>query len=197
MVKRWQWPINVVHRKSFLMPLTKVKLSSQTQNFLFSPFFSFWLFVPYLWLKNLRGNHNFHLHDAKYSEVKIKRGCLLHGQQMISIFRKCLKQQHETMIWKWETNSWGKNCRGRASIPTHNTTFILKKVMLVSKSTVDFRSCSRSRLLAGKLFCWQKRKILLESTVRSMQDFKHVLNKESVLETFPAWEAFTSQNNAQ
>ncbi len=31
-------------------------------------------------------------------------------------------------------------------------TFILKKVMLVRRSTVDFRSCSRSGLLAGKLF---------------------------------------------
>lgn len=32
-------------------------------------------------------------------------------------------------------------------------TFMRKKVMLVSRSTVDFRSCSRSGLLAGKLFC--------------------------------------------
>lgn len=32
-------------------------------------------------------------------------------------------------------------------------TFILKKVMLVRRSTVDFRSCRRSLLLAGKLFC--------------------------------------------
>lgn len=31
--------------------------------------------------------------------------------------------------------------------------FILKKVMLVRRSTVDFRSCSRALLLAGKLFC--------------------------------------------
>lgn len=31
-------------------------------------------------------------------------------------------------------------------------TFILKKVMLVRRSTVDFRSCSRSLLLAGKWF---------------------------------------------
>lgn len=30
-----------------------------------------------------------------------------------------------------------------------------------------------------------------------MQGFKHVLNKETVLETFPAQEACTSQNNAQ
>lgn len=30
-----------------------------------------------------------------------------------------------------------------------------------------------------------------------MQSFKHVLNKESVLETFSAQEAYTSQNNAQ
>jgi len=31
-------------------------------------------------------------------------------------------------------------------------TFILKKVMLVRRSTVDLRSCKRSLLLAGKLF---------------------------------------------
>lgn len=32
-------------------------------------------------------------------------------------------------------------------------TFILKKVILVKRSTVDLRSCSLSGLLAGKLFC--------------------------------------------
>lgn len=31
-------------------------------------------------------------------------------------------------------------------------TFILKKVILVKRSTVDLRSCSLSGLLAGKLF---------------------------------------------
>lgn len=31
-------------------------------------------------------------------------------------------------------------------------TFILKKVMLVRRSTVDFKSCRRSLLLAGKWF---------------------------------------------
>lgn len=35
-------------------------------------------------------------------------------------------------------------------------TFMRKKVMLVSRSTVDLRSCSRSGLLAGKLFCWDQ-----------------------------------------
>lgn len=40
-------------------------------------------------------------------------------------------------------------------------TFILKKVILVRRSTVDLRSCSLSGLLAGKLFCSQaKRKTL-------------------------------------
>lgn len=34
-------------------------------------------------------------------------------------------------------------------------TFILKKVILVRRSTVDLRSCSLSGLLAGKLFCSQ------------------------------------------
>lgn len=38
-----------------------------------------------------------------------------------------------------------------------SSTFIRKKVMLVSKSTVDFKSCSRSGLLAGKLFWKGKR----------------------------------------
>lgn len=37
--------------------------------------------------------------------------------------------------------------------PSLCLTFILKKVMLVSKSTVDFKSWSRSGLPAGKLFC--------------------------------------------
>lgn len=37
-------------------------------------------------------------------------------------------------------------------------TFILKKVILVRRSTVDLRSCSRSGLLAGKLFCSQTKK---------------------------------------
>lgn len=35
-------------------------------------------------------------------------------------------------------------------------TFIRKKVMLVRRSTVDLRSCRRSGLLAGKLFCWPR-----------------------------------------
>lgn len=35
-------------------------------------------------------------------------------------------------------------------------TFILKKVILVRRSTVDLRSCSLSGLLAGKLFCRKK-----------------------------------------
>lgn len=34
-------------------------------------------------------------------------------------------------------------------------TFILKKVMLVRRSTVDLRSWRRALLLAGKLFCRQ------------------------------------------
>lgn len=38
-----------------------------------------------------------------------------------------------------------------------SNTFIRKKVMLVSKSTVDLRSCSLSGLLAGKLFCQRGR----------------------------------------
>lgn len=37
-------------------------------------------------------------------------------------------------------------------------TFILKNVMLVSRSTVDLRSCNLSGLLAGKLFCYRKDK---------------------------------------
>lgn len=36
---------------------------------------------------------------------------------------------------------------------TDGDTFILKKVILVRRSTVDLRSCSLSGLLAGKLFC--------------------------------------------
>lgn len=36
-------------------------------------------------------------------------------------------------------------------------TFILKKVILVRRSTVDLRSCSLSGLLAGKLFCTKKK----------------------------------------
>lgn len=50
-------------------------------------------------------------------------------------------------------------------------TFILKKVILVRRSTVDFRSCSLSELLAGKLFCKfekikpkQKKKTLSHNT---------------------------------
>lgn len=39
-----------------------------------------------------------------------------------------------------------------------DSTFILKKVILVRRSTVDLRSCSLSGLLAGKLFCSQTEK---------------------------------------
>lgn len=42
---------------------------------------------------------------------------------------------------------WGDTCWAQAP------TFMRKKVMLVSRSTVDLRSCRRSGLLAGKLFC--------------------------------------------
>lgn len=42
--------------------------------------------------------------------------------------------------------------------PSSSFTFILKKVMLVSKSTVDFKSWSRSGLPAGKLFCCKSSK---------------------------------------
>lgn len=42
--------------------------------------------------------------------------------------------------------------------PSSSLTFILKKVMLVSKSTVDFKSWSRSGLPAGKLFYCQSSK---------------------------------------
>lgn len=43
-------------------------------------------------------------------------------------------------------------------------TFILKKVILVRRSTVDLRSCSLSGLLAGKLFCSKtERKIYSET----------------------------------
>jgi len=54
--------------------------------------------------------------------------------------------------------------RGSGSMPEgqgkqgSSNTFIRKKVMLVSKSTVDLRSWSRSGLLAGKLFCQRGRK---------------------------------------
>lgn len=44
-------------------------------------------------------------------------------------------------------------CGETESTVAWDVTFILKKVMLVSRSTVDFRSCSLSGLLAGKLFC--------------------------------------------
>lgn len=44
-----------------------------------------------------------------------------------------------------------------------SSTFIRKKVMLVSKSTVDLRSCSRSGLLAGKLFWEGKRGVALKT----------------------------------
>lgn len=37
-------------------------------------------------------------------------------------------------------------------------TFILKKVMLVSRSTVDLRSWRRALSVAGKLFCRRKKK---------------------------------------
>lgn len=39
-----------------------------------------------------------------------------------------------------------------------DSTFILKKVILVRRSTVDFRSWSLSGLLAGKLFYSRKEK---------------------------------------
>lgn len=53
------------------------------------------------------------------------------------------------MLWLWFTYLNTEPCKGR------DGTFILKKVMLVRRSTVDFRSCSLSGLLAGKLFCNQ------------------------------------------
>lgn len=46
----------------------------------------------------------------------------------------------------------------KLQLPGGANTFIRKKVMLVSKSTVDLRSCSRSGLLAGKLFWGRKKK---------------------------------------
>lgn len=45
-----------------------------------------------------------------------------------------------------------KNKRREEEEEGRDGTFILKKVMLVSRSTVDLRSCSLSGLLAGKLF---------------------------------------------
>lgn len=41
-----------------------------------------------------QGKNSFHLQYAKYSEVETKCGCLLHGQQMISIFLKCIKHNN-------------------------------------------------------------------------------------------------------
>lgn len=40
-----------------------------------------------------QGKNNFYLHDAKHSEIEIKCGCLLHSQQMISIFPEVSKAQ--------------------------------------------------------------------------------------------------------
>lgn len=66
---------------------------------------------------------------------------------------------------KQNTNVPSKSILGQFKTNMLNTrytrrdsTFILKKVILVRRSTVDLRSCSLSGLLAGKLFCSQTEK---------------------------------------
>ena len=54
--------------------------------------------------------------------------------------------------WFWFSMSLWPGPQPSTAQPSSSLTFILKKVMLVSKSTVDFKSWSRSGLPAGKLF---------------------------------------------
>lgn len=60
--------------------------------------------------------------------------------------------------WFLASMSWGQVPSLAPPSPNSSLTFIRKKVMLVSKSTVDFKSWSRSGLPAGKLFCCKSRK---------------------------------------
>ena len=65
------------------------------------------------------------------------------------------------------------DCRGGKLLKKHHkllVTFILKKVILVRRSTVDFRSCSRSLLLAGKWFCSEKGEFMSVQVGQSRKD---------------------------
>ena len=67
-------------------------------------------------------------------------------------------------FWKIEGNSIFFS----VIVQIKDNTFIRKKVMLVSRSTVDFRSWSLSELLAGKLSWWiRKRGIMQNWSYRS------------------------------
>lgn len=74
------------------MLIRKVNELPKTRQFSFFIFF-FKLFCAIFMTEKPQGKNNFHLHDAKHSEVEIKWGRLLHSQQMISIFLEVSKAQ--------------------------------------------------------------------------------------------------------